>query len=76
MNERLADIMRNNKPLCFRDTKDNVLTELEKSHTKLCVTLAEAGCPDPFNLTVFQLNAWMETLEEKYESQKAALKKK
>lgn len=61
-------------PLCFRDgDANNVLTEMEKAHVKLGVTLSELGCPDTRRLTVYERYAWIETIEDKYEAQKLAL---
>ncbi len=77
-NERLdlafSRLVTARPPLCFRDgDPKNVLTELEKAHVKLSVTLSELGCPDTRRLTVYERYAWVETLEDKYEAQKAAL---
>ncbi len=73
--EALSDIMSTRKPMCFQEGK-NIITTLEKDYSKLCVALAEAGCPDPYSLTVFQMYTWLESLEERYEAQKAAFQRK
>lgn len=60
--------------LCFRDTEANFLTQMEKSYARLLVTLAESGCPNPDNLTVYQHHTWIESLDAKYEEQKKLLR--
>lgn len=61
----LADVLSFQKPAHFREG-DNIIVQMEKSHQKLTFAMAESGCPNPDDLTVYQFFGWQEALEEKY----------
>ncbi|GAB2582500.1 hypothetical protein [Spirosoma areae] len=58
------------KPACFSESGNHVLTAMEKGFEKLLVVLSECGCSSPDRLTVFQFYTWLDHLNEKYEAQK------
>jgi hypothetical protein len=60
-------------PSCFRNNEKHVVASMEKGYAKLGVTLAECGCKNYEDLTVFQFYTWLESLDEKYQAQIDAL---